>query len=171
MLENFRNKVFNQDVLILLKQLPDNSVDMVYGDPDYNVGINYAGKNYTKKWNEYIDWYIELTKESMRVLKPTGNLFMVNYPKQNSYLRVKYLDENAFDVHDYVWIYTLTLDIAHVTLPPPTEVFCMQQRAKTITSTKNMSLFLIKTQQTNASKSEFQKVIWDACLTLGFTLT
>jgi site-specific DNA-methyltransferase (adenine-specific) len=105
MLENLQNNVFNEDVMQVLKRLPDNSLDMVYGDPDYNVGINYAGKNYTQKWNDYIDWYIELTKECMRVLKPTGNLFMMNYPKQNAYLRVKFLDENAFDVHDYVWIY------------------------------------------------------------------
>lgn len=105
MLNNFRNQVFNQDILAVLKQLPDDSLDMVYGDPDYNVGINYAGKNYTTKWNDYIDWYIELTKECMRVLKPSGSLFMMNYPKQNAYLRVKYLDEAAFDVQDYVWIY------------------------------------------------------------------
>ncbi len=104
-MEKFRNKIFNVDVMEILKQLPDNSLDMIYGDPDYNVGINYAGKNYTKKWNDYIDWYIALTKECMRVLKSTGNLFMMNYPKQNAYLRVKYLDDNAFDVQDYVWVY------------------------------------------------------------------
>ena len=105
MLDNFRNKVFNEDVLKVLKTIPDNSLDMVYGDPDYNVGINYAGNNYTQKWNDYIDWYIELTKESIRILKPTGNIFMMNYPKQNAYLRVKYLDENAYNVYDYVWVY------------------------------------------------------------------
>lgn len=104
-LDKFRNQVFNEDVLNILKKLPDDSLDMIYGDPDYNVGINYAGKNYTTKWNEYIDWYIELTKECFRVLKQTGNLFMLNYPKQNAYLRVKYLDSVASNVHDYVWIY------------------------------------------------------------------
>lgn len=104
-LQEFRNKIFNKDVLEVLKQLPDNSIDMVYGDPDYNVGINYAGKNYTQKWNDYINWYIELTKECYRVLKPTGNLFMMNYPKQNAHLRVKYLDDVAFGVQDYVWVY------------------------------------------------------------------
>ncbi|MDR1653836.1 MAG: site-specific DNA-methyltransferase [Prevotellaceae bacterium] len=97
--------VFNEDVMQVLKRLPDSSLDMVYGDPDYNVGINYAGKNYTQKWNDYINWYIELTQESLRVLKPTGNLFMLNYPKQNAYLRVKFLDENACEVNDYVWVY------------------------------------------------------------------
>ena len=105
MLEEFRNKVFNEDVLKVLRRIPDNSLDMVYGDPDYNVGINYNGTKYTQKWNDYIDWYIELTKECLRVLKPTGNLFMMNYPKQNSYLRVKYLDDNAYEVKDYVWVY------------------------------------------------------------------
>lgn len=104
-MEEFRNKIFNEDVIQVLKRIPDNSLDMVYGDPDYNVGINYSGKSYTTKWNDYIDWYIELTKECMRVLKPTGSLFMMNYPKQNAYLRVKFLDDNAYDVQDYVWVY------------------------------------------------------------------
>lgn len=104
-MEQFRNKIFNEDVLQVLRRIPDGSLDMVYGDPDYNVGINYAGNNYTQRWNDYIEWYAELTRECMRVLKPTGSLFMMNYPKQNAYLRVKYLDANAFDVQDYVWIY------------------------------------------------------------------
>ncbi len=37
-------------------------------------------------------------------LKPTDNIFFMNYPKQNAYLRVKFLDDNAYDVFDYVWI-------------------------------------------------------------------
>lgn len=105
MTEKFLNQVFNDDMFNVLKSLPDDSVDMVYGDPDYNVGINYAGKSYTTKWNDYIDWYCELARESMRVLKPTGNLFFINYPKQNAYLRVRALDEIAYEVHDYVWVY------------------------------------------------------------------
>jgi len=103
--ETFLNTVFNEDVLSVLKRLPDESVEMVYGDPDYNVGINYAGKNYSTAWEEYINWYVELARESMRVLKPNGNLFLINYPKQNAYLRVKYLDAAAYAVHDYVWVY------------------------------------------------------------------
>ena len=99
------NKIYNDDTLKILKSLPDNCIDMIWGDPDYNVGINYNGKKYTQKWNDYIDWYCELAKESFRVLKNSGNLFLMNYPKQNAYLRVKCLDDLAFDVQDYVWIY------------------------------------------------------------------
>lgn len=112
-LKEFRNRVFQEDVLSVLRKLPDNSVDMVYGDPDYNVGVQYAGYSYKKKWEDYINWYITLAQESLRVLKPTGNLFLINYPKQNAHLRAKYLDENAFSVHEYVWIYNTNTGHSH----------------------------------------------------------
>ncbi len=75
MMPAYRDKVFHQDVLEMLRGLPDACMDMVYGDPDYNVGVKYAGKNYTTKWEDYVAWYIELARESLRVLKPDGNLF------------------------------------------------------------------------------------------------
>lgn len=100
-----QGKLYNDDVMNVLHNTPDESVDMVFGDPDYNVGINYDGSRYTQSWDEYIDWYCRLAAEAMRVLKPTGSLFMMNYPKQNAYLRVKCLDEIAYDVQDYVWVY------------------------------------------------------------------
>lgn len=104
-IESYLNKVFLRDVLALLKELPDKSVDMVYSDPDYNVGVKYGDKSYTRTFDEYIKWYIELAKESLRVLKDAGNMFLINYPKQNAYLRVKYLDEACYEVSDYVWVY------------------------------------------------------------------
>jgi len=104
-IDKFLDKVFPKDVLDLLKELPDGSVDMVYGDPDYNVGVKYGDKSYTKTFDEYIEWYTNLARESLRVLKDTGNMFLINYPKQNAYLRVKYLDEACYEVSDYVWVY------------------------------------------------------------------
>ena len=101
----YSNQVIQDDVMVVLRDLPDGCVDMIYGDPDYNVDIKYDGHSFTSSWDEYIDWYIALAKESLRVLRPDGNLFFINYPKQNAYLRVKYLDDNAYAVHDYAWVY------------------------------------------------------------------
>src|SRR3990167_1828876 len=107
---DYLNKVYNGDIMHVLKDLPDNSVDMIFGDPDYNVGIKYGSNNYTKNFDDYINWYIELTKESMRVLKNDGNLFMLNYPQQNAHLRVKYLDLQFPHINDYVWVYNTNVD-------------------------------------------------------------
>lgn len=104
-MEDIKNKVFNDDILKVLKKIPDNTIDMVYGDPDYNVGIKYGARSYTKSFDEYIEWYIKLVKESFRVLKDSGNMFLINYPKQNAHLRVKYLDDVCYEVSDYVWVY------------------------------------------------------------------
>ena len=70
----------------VLIELPDNYIDMTYSDPDYNVGINYAGRKCTKTWDEYITWYITLTKDCMRVLKPTGNWRMVTLLESGIYI-------------------------------------------------------------------------------------
>lgn len=102
---NILNQIYNEDVMNLLRRMPDNCVDMVYSDPDYNVGIKYNNKSYTKKFEEYINWYIELAKESLRVLKNDGNMFFINYPKQNSFLWVNYLNKACYNVHEYVWVY------------------------------------------------------------------
>lgn len=104
-IDKLLNQVLLMDIFELLNELPDNSVDMVYGDPDYNVGVKYGDKTYNKNFNEYINWYIDLARESLRVLKNTGNMFLINYPKQNAYLRVKYLDKACYEVSDYVWVY------------------------------------------------------------------
>ena len=111
--EKYRNAVVNDDVMTVLKGLPDGCVDLIYGDPDYNAGINYDGRTFTTSWGDYVGWYIALAAECLRVLRPDGNLFFINYPKQNAYLRVKYLDEHAYAVYDYVWVYNT--NIGHTT--------------------------------------------------------
>jgi DNA modification methylase len=108
-IQNIYDKVYNEDVFKMLERIPDESVNVVYGDPDYNVGCKYNGKGYTKNFEEYIEWYTRLAKESLRILKKDGNLFFINYPKQNSYLRVKFLDDNCARVNDYAWVYNTNI--------------------------------------------------------------
>lgn len=105
MLNDAENTVILGDVMDTLQELPDNSMNMIYGDPDYGIGMNYAGNKYIQKWGEYISWYIKLAAECMRVLREDGNLFFINYPRQNAYLRVGCLDGLSYEVFDYVWVY------------------------------------------------------------------
>ena len=107
--KNFiKQPVQHADIMDVLKKLPDNSIDMIYGDPDYNVNIVYDGRNYTTKFDDYISWYIEMTNECMRVLKDDGNIMMMNYSQPNAHLRVKCLEipeSPAYMVEEYIWVY------------------------------------------------------------------
>lgn len=101
--------MFNGDVIELLKKVPDSSVDCIYADPDYNVGVKYNDSRYTKKFEDYITWCVNWSQECHRVLTEDGNFFIINYPKNNAYLRTRYLDREFYDVNEYVWIYNTNI--------------------------------------------------------------
>lgn len=99
------NRLYRGRVEDLLPEIDDESVDCIFADPDYNVGVKYLGKSYTKRFEEYLQGCIDWAKECHRVLKPDGNFFIINYPHNNAYLRVRYLDDAFYAVHDYAWVY------------------------------------------------------------------
>lgn len=106
-IEEFRDKVFHMDVMELMRKLPDKSVDAIWSEPDYGIAYSYGknrDKTYLSDWDKYIQWYCDLAKESLRVLKDDGNIFFLNYPKQNAFLQVKFLEEACYDVSEYVWV-------------------------------------------------------------------
>jgi len=99
------NKIYNMDAFKMLKQIDDESIDLFLADPDYNVGVKYSGKSYKTDFDSYITGYIALATEAYRVLKPTGHALFINYDKNNTYLRVNFLDKAFYDVANYVWVY------------------------------------------------------------------
>ena len=64
------------DCFELIKNLPDNSVDLVITSPPYADIVNY-GKNISiKKPKDYCDWILPLFNEIYRVLKPSGSFIL-----------------------------------------------------------------------------------------------
>jgi site-specific DNA-methyltransferase (adenine-specific) len=99
------NRLFRGPVEKLLPEIPDESVDCIFADPDYNVGVTYQGRSYTTKFEDYQMWCESWARECHRVLRPDGNFFIINYPKNNSHLRVRLLDGLFHSVYDYTWGY------------------------------------------------------------------
>lgn len=74
--------LFQVDCLEFLRALPDNSVDVVFADPPFNLGKDYGPTIPDKRRDdEYIAWSREWLLESARVLSPGGALFVFNLPK------------------------------------------------------------------------------------------
>ncbi len=101
--------MYNIDVLELLKKLPDNSVDCIYADPDYNVGVKYNKKSYSMSFKNYLAWCILWSQEAKRVLKNDGNFFIINYPKNSAHLRAYFLDDEFESVNECVWVYNTNI--------------------------------------------------------------
>jgi DNA modification methylase len=85
----------------------------IFADPDYNVGIPYGGKIYNLKFDRYIDWTVMWSNLAYDLLDEYGNFFIINYPKNNAYLRVRCLDDMFHAVHEYVWVYNTNIGQTH----------------------------------------------------------
>jgi site-specific DNA-methyltransferase (adenine-specific) len=69
-------KILIGDCFDLIKELPDNSVDLVITSPPYADIINYGKNVSVKKVDDYCDWILPLFKEVYRVLKPSGSFIL-----------------------------------------------------------------------------------------------
>lgn len=66
-----KHAILNINCIELLKNIPDNSIQLIICDPPYNILM--------EKWDNYenyTDWSSEWIKESKRVLRPEGSLII-----------------------------------------------------------------------------------------------
>ena len=64
------------DCFELIKDIPDNSIDLIITSPPYADIVNY-GKNISiQKPKDYCDWLLPIFNEINRVLKPSGSFIL-----------------------------------------------------------------------------------------------
>ena len=80
--QNELGTLFNDDCLKVLRSLPDESVDLVFADPPFNLGKTYdPGVDDSLSVSSYLNWTYEWLDECVRILKPGGRIFIYNLPK------------------------------------------------------------------------------------------
>ncbi len=102
MLENYLNKITRGDCLELLKKIPDNSIDITFADPPFNLKKKYNGYKDSLEFKEYINWCEKWIKEMVRITKPAGSIFLHNIPKWLTFY-VEILNKYAYFKHWIAW--------------------------------------------------------------------
>jgi DNA modification methylase len=64
------------DAAEIMRAIPDTSVDLIVADPPYNLGKDYGATIDKKDWLSYEQFMEEWLDEAVRVLKPTGSLYV-----------------------------------------------------------------------------------------------
>ena len=116
---NWRKCVLNADSRDIIKQIPDNSIDLILTDPPYNLGKHSTGNipllGRSAMNNDVADWDMvdfnpeEWADEFIRILKPTGNLFV--FTSYNQIGRWYNCLDHRFDTSNFM--------IWHKTNPSP----------------------------------------------------
>ncbi|RLC72090.1 MAG: hypothetical protein DRI52_04120 [Chloroflexi bacterium] len=96
------NVVHHGDAVEILKQYPDNSIDLVFADPPYNLDKAYNVYDDERRDEEYIKWCNTWLQEYVRILKPTGSLYVLNLPRWTMYHAV-FLNRRLYFQNWIVW--------------------------------------------------------------------
>ena len=88
----------------MLKKLPDNSVDLIVTSPPYadQRKGTYGGIHPDK----YVEWFLPITKELLRVLKPTGTFILNIKEKVVEGERSIYVMELIIEMRKQGWLWT-----------------------------------------------------------------
>jgi len=98
---NMEQHLFNGDSAEVLKEIKDNSVDLLATDPPY--GISFMGKNWDKALPPKDIW-----SECYRVLKPGSFIAVMSSPRSDVlYRMIKDLEDAGFDMSfsPILWTY------------------------------------------------------------------
>ena len=87
-----------------LKKIPDNSVDLIVTSPPYadQRQTTYGGVNV----DEYVEWFLPVSKELLRVLKPTGTFILNIKEKVVDGERSTYVMELILEMRKQGWLWT-----------------------------------------------------------------
>lgn len=104
-LGNNRHRIMLGDAIEALKSLPDNSVDLIFADPPYNIGKNFNG--HIEKWDteeSYIEWCYEWLELCIQKLKANGSFYVMTATQFMPYFDI-FLRKRLVVLSRIVWSY------------------------------------------------------------------
>jgi len=102
MLADYIDKVTIGDCVEIMSKIEDNSVDMCFADPPFNLEKKYSSYKDQKPSEQYLDWCKNWLSELVRITKPTGSIFVHNIPKWLTYF-AGILNDIAYFRHWIAW--------------------------------------------------------------------
>lgn len=99
-----RTDLYLGDSKEVIKSIHDNSVDLIFTSPPYadQRKSTYGGVHPDK----YVDWFLPLSKELLRVLKPTGTFVLNIKEKVTEGERSTYVMELILAMRKQGWLWT-----------------------------------------------------------------
>lgn len=101
--EKFVNKIITGDSEKVLKEFPDNCIDLIFTSPPYNFGLNYENHKDGTEWNSYFNKLFAIFKECIRVLKYGGRIIVNVQPLFSDYIPIHHIISDFFMREKMIW--------------------------------------------------------------------
>lgn len=99
----YTDKIIVGDSKDILKNIPDNSIDLIFTSPPYNFGLEYAENQDAHYWETYFDQLFSVFDECIRVTKYGGRIIVNVQPLFSDYIPSHHLISNFFIQKKLIW--------------------------------------------------------------------
>ena len=99
----FTNRILCGDSIEVLKNIPSNSIDLVFTSPPYNFGLDYQKSEDGILWEEYFEKLFAIFSECIRVLKFGGRIIVNVQPLFSDYIPIHHIISNFFMEKKLIW--------------------------------------------------------------------
>jgi len=96
------NKIFNEDVLLGIDKIKNNSVDLILTDPPYCLGKDYGNDSDRKSSDEYLEWTYKWIDAVLPKLKNSGSLYIFLSWQYSPEIFV-YLKKKLKMINEIIW--------------------------------------------------------------------
>jgi site-specific DNA-methyltransferase (adenine-specific) len=101
------NKLYHQDCVEGLNQVPAESVNLAFADPPFNIGYEYDVYNDRHDADRYLDWTQKWGRAVHRALKPNGTFWLAIGDEYAAELKLIFQKDIGFSCRSWViWYYT-----------------------------------------------------------------
>ena len=102
---NENKGIYHGDVIEVLRQIPNESIDLIFVDPPYNIGKDFAGRK--DKWETdeaYLKWCYEWIDLCISKIKPNGSIYLMTSTQFMPYFDL-YVRDKLTILSRIVWTY------------------------------------------------------------------
>lgn len=104
-MNNDKSMVILGNCLDVLSKIKDESIDLIFADPPYNIGKDFGNnKDSWKTQEDYLSWCKKWIDECYRVLKKNGTFYFMTSTQNMPFLDV-YVSQNYNVLSRIVWTY------------------------------------------------------------------
>jgi site-specific DNA-methyltransferase (adenine-specific) len=96
------NTIKCEDCISGMKRIQDETIDIIICDPPYNIGKDFGNNSDKQEMETYLLWCDEWIKECLRILKPTGTLYIYGFSETLAFIRTRI----SCNVRWLIWHYT-----------------------------------------------------------------
>jgi site-specific DNA-methyltransferase (adenine-specific) len=101
------SQLHHGDCISGMQGLQAGSIDLVFADPPFNIGYEYDAYDDRREAEQYLAWTARWGKEVVRVLKPTGTLWLAIGDEYAAELKLIFQKDLGLTCRSWVvWYYT-----------------------------------------------------------------